>query len=462
MNNRSGFDAMSHTLKDGATIAVIGAGPAGSFFAILALKEALARGINLSLVLFDGKNFLKEGPQGCNMCAGVISRDLLLELDNLGLSIPRDRVQRLIDSYIFHTIEGSHTVTSPPDKGPLPVIFRGNGPRFFQEAGNISFDDYLLDQALQAGATIIPSYVKTIDFQGDSNGAPVIHWSGGSLTADLVVVASGVSSQFAEKLSSSGIGYKPPRCVRAFQAELDLGDAELEKRIGNSIHVFSIGLEGTRFAAIIPKSRYATVCLVGNHDLEKRHFEAFLASPIVKRLFPPGWRLPERYCFCRPSLPVTGGKGFFGNRLLIVGDASMSRYYKNGIDSAFRTARHAVSAVFEHGVSADKLSRFYGALVRKEFGPENLYARVLFRFNDLVSPRRSWVKAHMYHARNKPGKKTARTIYYLTWNLFTGQASYRDILRTSLNPRFILEMGFTALRCLMGSGSKSRPGDDNL
>ena len=78
MNNRSGFDAASYALTDGATIAVIGAGPAGSFFAILALKEARARGIHLSLVLFDGKNFLKEGPQVCNMCAGVISRDLLL------------------------------------------------------------------------------------------------------------------------------------------------------------------------------------------------------------------------------------------------------------------------------------------------------------------------------------------------------------------------------------------------
>ncbi len=131
MNHQNGCDAISYKLKDGATIAVIGGGPAGSFFSILALKEARARGVRLSLILFDGKDFLKEGPRGCNMCASVISRNLLLELEKLGLSIPRDRVQRLIDSYIFHTIEGSHTVVSPPEKGPLPVIFRGNGPRFF-------------------------------------------------------------------------------------------------------------------------------------------------------------------------------------------------------------------------------------------------------------------------------------------------------------------------------------------
>jgi flavin-dependent dehydrogenase len=459
VNNQDGGNA-SYTIQDGATIAVIGAGPAGSFFSILALKEARARGIRISPVIFDGKDFLKEGPQGCNMCAGVISRDLLRELENIGLSIPRDRVQRLIDSYIFHTIEGSHTVVSPAGKGPLPVIFRGNGPRFFQGGGNVSFDDYLLDQALLAGATIEPSYVKTIDFQGGTNGRPVIQWDGGSLTPDLVVVASGVSSQFAEKLSSCGIEYLPPRRVRAFQAELDLGDADLEKRLGNSIHVFSIGIEGTRFAAIIPKSRFATVSLVGNHDLDKRHFEAFLASPIVKQLFPPDWRLPARYCFCRPSLPITGGKGFFGNRLLIVGDASMSRYYKNGIDSAFRTARYAAAAVFGHGVSSDKLKRFYGAPVQKEFGLENLFARILFKLNDIVSPRRFWVNAHMHYACNRPEGKTAKTIYYLTWNLFTGQVSYRDILKTSLSPRFVLAMGIASLRFLMRRACKPSPWHD--
>jgi len=436
------------SLRDGATVAVVGGGPAGSFFSILALRAARARGLGLNLKLFDGKNFLNEGPRGCNMCAGVISRNLLAELEGLGLKIPRDRVQRRIDDYIFHTINGSHTVSAPSGKGSLPVVFRGNGPRFSGEIGRISFDDYLLGQAVQSGATIVPSFVQDIELPGTEMARPVVRWRGGSLAADLVVVASGVSTEFINKLTSRGIGYRPPRCVRAFQAELDLGERDLEKYFGNSIHVFSIGLKGIRFAAIIPKSRFATVSLVGDYDLDKGHLMTFLSSPIVQRLFPGGWRLPERFCFCRPSLPISGGKNFFGDRLLIIGDAAMSRHYKNGIDSAFKTARYAADAIFRKDLSCRTLKRTYGRSVKKEFKAENFFAKILFALNDLVSTRRFWVNAHMYYVHRRPKSGTARTIYYLTWNLFTGQTSYRKIFYAGLNPCFLFWMAIGILRRL--------------
>ncbi len=433
-------------LGDEDTVAVIGGGPAGSFFSILALMEARKRGARLNVVLFDGKNFLHEGPRGCNMCAGVISRDLLEEFERLGLQIPRDRVQRRIDRYVFHTINGSHGVSAPPEKGALPVVFRGNGPRFSGGVGRISFDDYLLDQAVQNGVTVVPSFVQDINLPGPSMERPIVRWSGGSLSADLLVVASGVSTQFARKLEFRGIGYRPPRCVRAFQAELDLGEHNLEKHFGNSIHVFSIGLKDIRFAAIIPKSRFATVSLVGDRNLDKRHLISFLSSPIVTSLLPAGWRLPERFCFCRPSLPISGGKGFFGDRLLIIGDAAMSRHYKNGIESAFRTARIAATAIFKEGLSAKALRRTYAVPVIKRFRAENLYARILFALNDYVSPRRFWVNAHLYYVLRRPECRTARSIFFLTWNLFTGQASYRRILRTALSPLFLFGMILGILR----------------
>jgi len=437
---------VSRSLQNGATIAVVGGGPAGSFFSILALRAARERGLDLNVNLFDGKNFLNEGPKGCNMCAGVISRDLLGELEGLGLKIPQDRVQRRIDDYIFHTINGSHIVSAPSGKGSLPVVFRGNGPRFSGEIGRISFDDYLLGKAVQAGATIVPSFVQDIELPEAPMARPVVRWRDGSLPADLVVVASGVSTEFINKLTSRGIGYRPPRCVRAFQAELDLGDYNLEKHFGNSIHVFSIGLKGIRFAAIIPKSRFATVSLVGDHDLDKSHLMTFLSSPIVKNLFPGGWQLPERFCFCRPSLPISGGKNFFGDRLVIIGDAAMSRHYKNGIDSAFRTARYATDAIFRKDLSLKALKHTYGRPVKKEFKAENVFAKVLFALNDLVSPRRFWVNAHLYYVHHRPKSRTARTIYYLTWNLFTGQTSYRKIFYASLNPGFLFWMALGILR----------------
>lgn len=450
-------------LENGATIAVIGGGPAGSFFSILALKKAREKGLNLNVVLFDGKNFLSEGPRGCNMCAGVISKNLLLELEQLGLPIPEGRVQGVIDSYTFHTIKGSHSVHSPDGKGALPVVFRGNGPRFSGGIQNISFDDYLLSNAVQGGVRIVPSFVQSIEFQTGAAHRPVVRWRGGTLPADLVVAATGVSTEFAKKLESSGIRYRPPRCVRAFQAELDLGEGNVGKHFGNSIHVFSIGLKGIRFAAIIPKSRFATISLVGNRDLEKSHLSYFLSSPIVKSMLPSGWELPDRFCFCRPSLPIGCGKNFYSHRLMIVGDAAMSRHYKNGIDSAFRTARLAADAAFGD-LTRGALKRSYGAPVAGEFKAENFYARILFALNDIVSPRDFWVNAHLYYVLRRPRSKTARTIFNLTWNLFTGQDSYRNIFLSSVSLRFLFWMavGILGRRRFEDSaeGEKYPPGAD--
>ncbi len=433
-------------LEDGSAIAIIGAGPAGSFFTMLALREAAARGIRIRPVLFDGKSFLHEGPKGCNMCAGVISWQLIQQIEELGLKIPEDRVQRLIRSYVFHTKEGSHLVISPPGRGPVPVVFRGNGPRFSEETRRISFDDFLLEQVLDQGAEIVPSNVDSLSIPPDPKTRAKVLWKGGELEADLVVVACGVTSSFGTEVAGGGAGYVFPRCVRAFQAELDVGEADLEKSLGDSIHVFSLGFRDIQFAAMIPKTRFATVTLVGNQDLNHTHLATFLQTPTVRQLLPQGWRLPERYCSCRPRLPVSGAKGFFGNRLVFIGDASMSRYYKNGIDSAFRTAKYAVQAAFDHGLSSRTLRKSYFFFVKREFQTENRYARVLFGLNNLVAARRFWVRAHLHFVRHLPRGRTAQTLHYLTWYLFTGDARYRDIFWTGSNPRFLLRMIFTGLR----------------
>ena len=63
-------------LKDGSKIAIIGGGPAGSFFAHFAQKWSTQKGIDVSVTIFYGKDFLQRGPKGCNLCAGVIAESL--------------------------------------------------------------------------------------------------------------------------------------------------------------------------------------------------------------------------------------------------------------------------------------------------------------------------------------------------------------------------------------------------
>ncbi len=430
----------THPLRDGSTIAIIGAGPAGSFFALLALEEARLRGMKVRPVLFDGKSFLQEGPLGCNMCAGVISFGLVRAMERIGLRIPDERVQRVIRSYVFHTREGSHEVISPPGRGPIPVVFRGNGPRFSNEASRISFDDFLLEKALDRGAEVLPFYIDSVSVPKNQTEQPNVVWQKGSIEVDLVVVACGLGTRHLNLIAPSGLRYIPPRSVHAYQAELDLGEELIKKHLKDSIHVFSLGISGIRFGAIIPKKRYATVSLVGNKDLTHRDFHHFLEHEVVREVLPPGWRLPEQYCHCRPRLPISAARRFYGDRIIFVGDASMSRYYKNGIESAFATARYGVLSVFDHGLTESALASSYQKFVRREFALENRCARVLFAMNDFAASKKFWIRAHMYFVIKKPSSMTAQMLHFLTWNLFTGDTSYRVLLKVALRPWFMGKM----------------------
>ena len=53
-------------------IAIIGGGPAGSFFALCALKHSRLTGRDVSVTIYEAKDFSRPGQAGCNMCAGLI------------------------------------------------------------------------------------------------------------------------------------------------------------------------------------------------------------------------------------------------------------------------------------------------------------------------------------------------------------------------------------------------------
>ena len=100
-------------LDDGAKIAVLGGGPAGSFFSIFALKLAKQIGKNIDLTIYESKDFSHDGPSSCNMCAGVISESLVQMLAIEGICLKPPIVQRAIDTYCFQTTGGDVFLNSP-------------------------------------------------------------------------------------------------------------------------------------------------------------------------------------------------------------------------------------------------------------------------------------------------------------------------------------------------------------
>jgi flavin-dependent dehydrogenase len=81
-------------LTDGSSVAVVGGGPAGSFFTYFLLQLAEHAGLALDVDLYEPRDFLQPAPQGCNMCGGIISESLVQNLAVEGINLPPSVIQR--------------------------------------------------------------------------------------------------------------------------------------------------------------------------------------------------------------------------------------------------------------------------------------------------------------------------------------------------------------------------------
>src|SRR5512138_534290 len=94
-------------LNNGSRVAVIGGGPAGSFFSYFLLNLAERLDLKLNVDIYEPRDFSLPAPQGCNMCAGVISETLVQNLATEGINIPASIVQKAVNAYVLHTDSGS-------------------------------------------------------------------------------------------------------------------------------------------------------------------------------------------------------------------------------------------------------------------------------------------------------------------------------------------------------------------
>jgi flavin-dependent dehydrogenase len=438
-------------LHNGSRIAIIGGGPAGTFFAHFALELARQRGLDVTITILDGKNFLRQGPPGCNMCAGVISETLLARLEKEGIRLPEGRVQRRIDGYYMQTADSGLLLKHPQGKrGAIRTVYRGSGPRFGSETTGVSFDDFLLSHVKERGVQVIEQVVAEVILPSDAQQPIRLRYGGpGAQTefeADLVVGAFGLNTAILEKIIALDFGYRPPRFVRAFQAELKLGANHIRGHLGNNIYVFSLGLNRIRFAGFTPKSEHVTASVIGFKDASVSDLRELLAQPSVRPLLPPGDILANRFCRCRPRIGVTPCRKPFTDRLVIVGDASCSRYYKNGLESAFVTAQLAAEAAFNSGISESAFHRDYWRKLKRTIIRDNLYGRLLFKVCDLAS--RHGILRQTYclvAASGREADSVSQLARQVLWDLFTGNVPYRTIFFRALNLRLQARLTITTL-----------------
>ena len=210
------------------------------------------------------------------------------------------------------------------------------GPQDAQGGQASSFDGYLLDKACARGAKWIQA--RAISVSG--NEKPIVHTAQETFPTDLVILATGVNSR---PPMDESFGYKPPPTETMAQDEFllpqgwptDLVSAYFQKPAGLA------------FGALIPKGRYVNISLLGR-GLGTKAIRDFIEAHELNQDLP---MATGSLCGCTPRIAVGSAARYFGDRWVAVGDAAITRLYKDGIGAAFSTAEKAVHTALSIGIS---------------------------------------------------------------------------------------------------------------
>lgn len=419
------------TLHNGARIAVIGGGPAGSFFSYFLLKIAAMVDLRVDVDIYEPRSFSRSGPAGCNHCGGVVSESLVQILATEGIKLPVGVVQAGIDSYVVHMDVGSVKIASPARERRIAALYRGHGPRGGEAIAGIGFDRHLQDLAVQRGARVVRKLVTGLVWR---DGYPWLREADDTtIKYDLVAVATGVNSNFLGMLDGFPAPPGQPKTTRTYICEFHSTHDEIARVLGNSMHVFLLELPRLEFAALIPKGEYVTMCMLGD-DLDQLLVNDFLQSPVVRPYLPAG--AAPAVCACSPLINMGGMTQPFADRLLLIGDSGVTRLYKDGIGAAFRTSKAAALTAVLQGVSGEVFRRNYWPACRA-IATDNAIGKVIFLMTTVFKHSRIGRRAILRMARREQQRKGAGHMSSLLWNLFTGSAPYREIFLGTLHPAFI-------------------------
>ncbi|NQU09869.1 hypothetical protein HQ590_03695 [bacterium] len=432
----------SYILNDGARIGVIGGGPTGAFFAIFARKMAKMIDLDLEVTVFEPKQFAKCGPAGCNRCGGVISELLVQTLAMEGITLPDAVVQRGINSYQLHTDRGTVSIATPFLENTIATVYRGGGPLGLVAKDKESFDDFLLRQAVAEGAVHDPARVDRVEWEDDK---PCLVLQGNRrYQADLVVGAYGVNTGTGSLFESLGFGYEKPPTVTTAIAEIGLNREELARRFGQSIQLFLLPIPGIKFAAMIPKGTYVTICILG--DVTGETVNTFLSHPVVQAVLPPG-ETQRLSCRCLPKMNVRAPREPVADRVVVCGDAGSTRLFKDGLGAAYLMGKAAATTAIFHGVSREHFQEqylpIYRSLVR-----DNQYGQFLFWVTDFYKRSGLLTRAMLTVVEREQRRAgRAKPLSSMLWNMFTGNERYRNIFYGSLSPA----MNLAFARALAGA-----------
>lgn len=438
--------ANAFALRDGSNIVVIGGGPAGSFFSIFALKMARMLDREFNITIFEPKDFTQDGPRGCNRCGGIISELLVQTLAVEGINLPDSVIRKGIHSYKLHTNHGHVYIATPDFERTIATVYRGGGPKGMIEEGKESFDNFLLTQAVKEGAVHESLRIDRIEYK---NKRPVLFSRNDEIMeADLVVGAFGVNSTTAKIFEDLGFGYKEPSTVTAAIVEIHISKDIVLKYFGNSIHLFLLPDRGIKFAAMIPKGSYVTLCILGQ-NISAGIVNDFLNKPVVKGVLPKTSSYSIE-CRCLPKMNIRAPKRPFADRLVMCGDAGSTRLFKDGLGAAYLMGKAAAKTAVFQGVSKEHFQKNYYPVYRS-IVIDNYYGKYLYAIIDICRGNSILTKGMLSVVRKEQDNffDRRKILSSILWDMFTGNERYRNIFPKALDLRTHLSLWKESAKALV-------------
>jgi flavin-dependent dehydrogenase len=445
--------SQSVSLRDDDCVAIVGGGPAGSFFAIHLLREAKRLHRRLDVVIVEKRGLTDLGADGfqcwgCNFCAGGISPRLNGILEELGLVVPEEVIQGRID-YVWIKGQWKNFRLRVPKGMRMYSVFRGSLPS--RRSGKPEgFDGFLLGEAVKKGARILYGKVEAIDYAASGMPRLRVRTKSGeeaALEAGFVAVATGINSHGGRDYRDDALivslqrlnpAFVPGKSRKAFIFELEVGEDYLARHMHREIYFIEyaskhLALEHT---ALVPKGRFLTVAMIGKSIDEavlagdsQQIVHGFLALPQIERILP-GIEAARLACACAPRMTVTTAKSPFGDRFAIIGDAVGSRLNKDGLFSAHVTASRLAQTVLEEGIDKEALARGYGKAI-EWLAADNRFGRMVFGASRVAftRPVLSRITYQAFATECKVRDERSRPLSAVLWKIASGTADYREVLR---------------------------------
>ena len=155
--------------------------------------------------------------------------------------------------------------------------------------------------------------------------------------------------------------------------------------------------------------------------------EAFLSSATIITI--------PVACICNPRMAVTPAKEPFSDRIAMAGDSLGSRLYRDGLFSAFISARALAETVIHKGIDKKTLSQEYG-WVLKWLEKDNFHGRLVMGTTQAIlkSTLLSRILYQAFATEMKFKEKDKWALGSVLWKVGSGEADYRDICRDIFSP----------------------------